>query len=516
MNLGRTLSWTAERHPRSPAVVAEDRTFNYAEWDERTNRLARAFAELGAKRGERIALVMSNGERLAASHLAAQKLGACSTPLNTRFSVDELAYCIEDADPVVLVSDDATADLLGQAIAKVEGGSRFQGVHAGNDLPDGARPLEELVGSQPGGAPGVAVSEQDPSVMLYTSGTTGQPKGVPRSHRAEWAAGVAHVIQARYGPGESTLGAMPMYHTMGLRSLVSMLVVGGKFVAMPAFKPAPALELIEREAITSLYLVPTAFWALCREGGVGDAAASVGKLAYAGAAMTSSLSEELVETLRPNVFVNHYGSTEVYTFTVEEDAGARPASAGRPGLFTRVRLVRADANERVVPGDEVEPGETGEIIASLDSEEAFAGYWRRPDADEKALRDGWYFTGDLGVIREDGRFQVAGRVDDMIITGGENVHPLEVEDALGRCPAVSEVAVAGMEHERWGQEVSAFVVGEGQADPDEIDQWVRSESGLSAYKRPKRIVVVDEIPKSPVGKILRRKLTAGEYEEATR
>jgi 2-furoate---CoA ligase len=505
VNLGRTLAWTAERYPDRPAIGGE-RSFTYAEWDVRTNRLARGLAGLGARRGERVALVMANGERLAAAHLAAQKLGACSTPLNTRFSAEELAYCIEDAGPAVLVSDDAIGELLDEALAKLDDAAKgFEHLRE--------RDFEKLIESADSdAAPGVEVSEDDPSVMLYTSGTTGQPKGVPRSHRAEWSAGVAHVVQARYAAGESTLGAMPMYHTMGLRSLVSMLVVGGKFVAMPAFKPEPALELIEREEISSLYLVPTAFWALTREGGLGEAAASVTKLAYAGAAMTSSLCEELVETLRPEVFVNHYGSTEVYTFTVEEDAAARPASAGRPGLFTRVRLVRADADERVGPDDEIEPGETGEVIASLDSEEAFAGYWQRPDADEKALRDGWYFTGDLGVVGDDGRFQVAGRVDDMIITGGENVHPLEVEDALGHCPSVAEVAVAGVEHERWGQEVTAFVVGEGEADPDEIDAWVRSESGLSPYKRPKRVVIVSEIPKSPVGKILRRKLTAGEYE----
>ena len=175
------------------------------------------------------------------------------------------------------------------------------------------------------------------------------------------------------------------------------------------------------------------------------------KLAYAGAAMTSSLCEELVETLRPEVFVNHYGSTEVYTFTVEADAAAASGKRRPAGLFTRVRLVAADADERVGPDDEVAPGETGEIIASLDSEEAFAGYWQRPDADEKALRDGWYFTGDLGVVGDDGRFQVAGRVDDMIITGGENVHPLEVEDALGHCPSVAEVAVAGVDTSAGGR-----------------------------------------------------------------
>jgi 2-furoate---CoA ligase len=165
----------------------------------------------------------------------------------------------------------------------------------------------------------------------------------------------------------------------------------------------------------------------------------------------------------------------------------------------------------------VEPGETGEIVASLESEEAFAGYWQRPDANERALRDGWYFTGDLGHVDEAGDLHVSGRIDDMVISGGENVHPLEVEDALARCPGVGDVAVAGMPDDRWGQAVTAFVVPTaGDGDPAEraraIAEWTRSESGLAGYKRPKRIVILDALPKSPVGKILRREFVAGNYE----
>ena len=516
MDLGRALSWTAERFPENVAVVADERSYTYREWDVRTNRLARAFGACGAGRGQRVVLAMANGEQHAAAHMAAQKLGALSTPLNVRFSVDELAYCLGDAEPAVVVTDDATSAVMREALDGLESPRDFTVLHAGEDPPADAEALEELAASQSASAPEAEVGESDASVMLYTSGTTGRPKGVPRTHRNEFSAALAHVVQARYGPGESTLGAMPMYHTMGLRSLLSMIVIGGTFVAMPVFKPERAVELIEAEKISSLYLVPTAFWALLQHGGLPEAGRSVTKLAYAGAAMTSSLTEELAEAVEPEVFVNHYGSTEVYTFSIEEDALARPDSAGRPGIHSRLRLVRAEAEERVGPDELVESGETGEIVVSLESDEAFAGYWRRPDADEKALREGWYFTGDLGFFGEDGRLRVAGRVDDMIITGGENVHPLEVEDALGRCPRVAEVAVAGVEHEKWGQEVTAFIVADDAAGAGEtamaVADWARESSGLTSYKRPRRVVVLEEIPKSPVGKILRRKLVAGEFE----
>ena len=519
MLLGRALSWTAERYPERLAVTREE-PLTYAGWDARTNRLAAGLAQLGVRRGDRVALVTGNGEPMASTHLACQKLGAASVPLNVRYAADELAYCLNDAEPKALLSDDSTSALVRDALTRLEGdgGGAPPVVHHGEDPPvGGARELEAFIAAQPDAAIEVEVAPDDVSVMLYTAGTTGRPKGVPRRQHAEVSAGLAHVVQARYGIGESTLCAMPMYHTMGLRSLVSMVLIGGKLAFLPAFSPGPALEAIERERLSALYLVPTAYWSLLQDSGAAEACRSVSKLAYAGAAMTESLTARLSEVMRPDVFINHYGSTEVYTFSVEADAAARPGSAGRPGLFTRLRLVAAEASRRVGPEEQVPPGETGEIIASLRSDEAFAGYWRRPDANERALRDGWYFTGDVGHIDEHGNLHVSGRIDDMVISGGENVHPLEVEDALSRCPDVAEVAVAGIPDDKWGHAVTAFVVSDraGHA-PEEharrIAAWARQESGLAAYKRPKRVVLIDALPKSPVGKILRRELIAGNYE----
>jgi 2-furoate---CoA ligase len=509
MLLGRALSWTAERHPERVAIAGEPR-LTFAEWDLRTNRLARGLGSIGIGRGDRVAVVAGNGEPAASVHLACQKLGVGTVPLNVRYSPDELAYCLDDAAPRAVVCDESTASLVQEATAQLDAKQPPPVVHAGDEL-------EALIADQPDAALDVEVGEDDVSVMLYTAGTTGRPKGVPRSHHAEVAAGIAHVTQSRYSPaGESTLCAMPMYHTMGLRSLVSMVLVGGKIAFLPSFSPEAALEAIAAEQLTALYLVPTAFWALLQQAGAAEGCRSVRKLAYAGAAMTESLTQHLAQALEPEVFINHYGSTEVYTFAVESDAIARPGSAGRPGLFTRLRLVAADPERRVTPDEQVASGETGEIIASLQSDEAFAGYWHRPDANDRALRDGWYFTGDLGHVDEDGNLHVSGRIDDMVISGGENVHPLEVEDAIARCGDVAEVAVAGVADDKWGHAVTAFVVVSGNDSGDEgarrIAEWTRAKSGLAAYKRPKRIVIIDELPKSPVGKILRRELVAGNYE----
>jgi 2-furoate---CoA ligase len=223
--------------------------------------------------------------------------------------------------------------------------------------------------------------------------------------------------------------------------------------------------------------------------------------------MTDGLLQKLQAEFEPDLFVNHYGSSEVYTFTIDQDAPKKPGSAGRAGINQNVRVVKLGAQSI---DDIAAPGVEGEIIALLAGDESFEGYWRRPEADAKALRDGWYFTGDTGFFDADGDLFVTGRVDDMIITGGENVSPVEIESCLSLHEAVSEVAVIGMPDERWGKVVAAFVKRRGDVAAEDLDAHCRT-SGLAGFKRPRRYVFVEEIPKSPVGKLLRRKLVAGEY-----
>jgi 2-furoate---CoA ligase len=248
-----------------------------------------------------------------------------------------------------------------------------------------------------------------------------------------------------------------------------------------------ALRLIEAERISSLYLAPTLFHDLVHHPAL-DArdVSSVRALGYAGAAMTSTLVRRCAEAFAPDVFVNHYGSTEIYTFTIGRDQLGKPGCAGRPAVNARIRL---------------EPN--GEICAHLSSDEAFGGYWQRPDADARAIRDGWYHTGDTGHLDDDGDLWIDGRVDDMIVSGGENVHPLEVEDVLASHPGVREAAVIGAPDDRWGQRVVAIVVGE--ATPDELDAHCLA-SPLARFKRPREYRFVGELPKSASGKILRRLL----------
>jgi len=326
---------------------------------------------------------------------------------------------------------------------------------------------------------------------------------------------MAQVAQYRYSVGEVALGVMPLYHTMGVRSLLSTAIVDGALVCLPRFDAADALRLIAAEKVSNLFLVPTLYHDLLAHADFANTdISSVRTIGFAGAPMNDDLLKRLAVAFKPNLFVNHYGSSEIYTFTIDQDAPAKPGSAGRAGYNCRIRVVKLDAgDDKSGPGALAARGEEGQIIADLGGDEAFEGYWNRPDADRQALRDGWYFTGDIGYIDADGDLFVTGRVDDMIISGGENISPADIESVLSLHPAVDEVAVAGLPDERWGQKVVAFIKVKVPVDAGALDRHCRS-STLPDYKRPREYVFVQTVPKSPVGKILRRKLVAGEFDKA--
>ena len=500
-DLGRTFLAAVERNPDATAITDGERRLGYASWYQEIGRVAGGLTALGLERGDRLAVILQNRLEMASLHWACQLAGIVVTPLNWRIKPEELDYCLADADAAAIVFDDVAADTVAGAAAA----QRLPRIAIGKI--DGATcRFEDLQGGANGFAP--RAGPEDLSLLLYTSGTTGRPKGVPRRHRAERAAALAHVAQNLYARGERTLGVMPLYHTMGVRSLLAMALVDGTFVCLPRFDATRALRLIARERISNLYLVPTLYHDLI---GHPDFAAtdtsSVRKISFAGAAMPVGLLNRVDVAFRPELFVNHYGSSEIYTFTVEPRAAATPGSAGKAGLNQRIRVIRLGADSADA---RAMTGENGQIIADIASDEAFEGYWRRPDADARALRGGWYFTGDTGYVDAEGDLFVTGRVDDIIVSGGENISPVEIESILSLHPAVAEVAVAGLPDERWGQRITAFVKRGGAIEADALDAWCRGSS-LADYKRPREYVFVAEIPKSPVGKILRRLLVAGEF-----
>jgi 2-furoate---CoA ligase len=464
VNLGLSLLYAAERTPDAEALVGTGTRLTYAQLRARAAEVAAGLAERGVERGDRVACVLRNETETVELYWGTQWLGACFVPLSHRVSQADLDYCIADSGARVVI--------------------------------DGASAVRELTGDEHPGA--LDLDEREASIQLYTSGTTGRPKGVPRSHGAERAGGLSQVVQHGLQFGERTLGVMPLYHTMGVHSMIAVSLVGGCFVAQPEWNPETALQLIAEERITSLYLAPTLFYDLVHHPRFADHDTScVRAVAYAGAPMTSALAEKVAAAFDPEIFVNHYGSTEIYTFSVHRDQRAKPGCAGRAALNARLRL---------------DPPDEGEILCHMSSDEAFAGYWNRPDADEKAIRDGWYRTGDVARIDEDGDLWVVGRVDDMVVSGGENIHPVEVEDVLARAPGVLEVAVVGAPDDRLGQRVVACVVAGEDVTAEQLDAFCLASDRLARFKRPREYRFVSELPKSPSGKILRRVLREGAEE----
>jgi 2-furoate---CoA ligase len=503
LDLGTSFLASVARDPRALAIVDGDVRLTYSAWYQRISALVASFDDLGLRPGDHLVTLLQNRWQAATIHWACQFAGIIITPLNWRASADELDFCLTDADAKAIVYENVSAAAVRASKQAATLPRIALDEAASHDLTFDSLVRRTAQDASP------QVDTEAWSVMLYTSGTTARPKGVPRRQRAERAAALAHVAQNLYRHGERTLGVMPLYHTMGVRSLLAMSLIGGVFVCLPRFEIGRALELIEVEAITNLYLVPTLYHDLVHHPRFqATDVSSVRKLGFAGASMTDGLLKTLQDAFQPELFVNHYGSSEIYTFTIDQNAPAKPGSAGRAGINQMVRVVRLGAAS---PDELAQPGEEGEVIALVAGDESFEGYWRRPDADAKALRQGWYFTGDTGYFDRDGDLFVTGRVDDMIITGGENVSPVEIESCLSLHPAVSEVAVIGLADERWGKIVAAYIKRCAPIEPDELDEFCRG-SGLASHKRPRHYVFVEAIPKSPVGKLLRRKLVAGEYE----
>ena len=503
-DLGTSFVASVARDPKALAIVDGDTRLTDAEWYDVISRAVAGLDALGLRHGDHLITVLQNRWQAATLHWACQLMGLIITPLNWRAKPDEVEYAIIDSEAKAIVFE---AEYAATA-AGSEAASKLARIYVGEPAANGAISFNDLTAkSAPAAMP--AAGPEDWSLMLYTSGTTAKPKGVPRRHRTERAAAIAHVAQNLYRRSERTLGVMPLYHTMGVRSLLAMSVIGGAFICLSRYDSKTALALIENEQVSNLYLVPTLYHDLINHPDfLKRNLSSVRKLGFAGAPMTDGLIRKINDAFKPDLFVNHYGSSEIYTVSINQDAARKAGSAGRAGINQNIRIVRLGANS---PSETVAIGEEGEIIAQLSGDEAFEGYWKRPEATEKSIKDGWYFTGDSGLIDEDGDLFVTGRVDDMIITGGENVSPVEIESCLSLHPSVAEVAAVGLPDERWGKIVAVFIKRQGQVSPEDLDQHCRA-SGLANFKRPRQYIFVDDIPKSPVGKILRRKLAAGDYE----
>ncbi|RBI59667.1 long-chain fatty acid--CoA ligase [halophilic archaeon] len=512
MNMGQVFDRAVKRRPKATAIVDRhnDVEYTYQEWYNHATSVASALEEDGIGAGDRVAAVMRNRAELATLYCASQLLGAVFLPYNYRSSADELTYLVNNSGADILFFGKTTGDAVTTAYEDFADDPDLVSVDEEYDF---AVHANRYFQAEQGDFEPTIVAANKPSLILHTGGTTGRPKGVLRSHENTYAAAMAHAVQTSWSPGETTLGLMSLSHTMGIHGFAAILLLGGTWVSQWSFSPEQTVSLIEEEKITSLYLVPTVYHDLTESDIVTEADfSSVESIAFAGSSMSVPDIRTIEERVDPDTFVNHYGSTEVYTHTTCDYINKKTGCAGRAGINTRVRVVEPSDFGELDPTATVAATELGEIIVNTDSPEAFQEYLSSEPM-ERTVVDGWFFTGDLGYRDEVGDLFVVGRIDDMIISGGENIYPVEVENVLEKHESVTEAAVVGRPSDRWNQTVVAFVAFDQSSDDIDFESFANTldtrcqESGqLADFKRPRKYFFIDHLAKSNVGKILRKEL----------
>ncbi|MDF1602133.1 long-chain-fatty-acid--CoA ligase [Nocardioides sp. YIM 152315] len=471
------------------ALVCEGRRTSWAELQDRVVALSGALARRGVAAGDRVAILMGNRSEYVEQLVAVNRLGAIAVPLNFRLSPGEVAYVLEDSGARLVFVDDGTAATGREAVAQTS--------HAVTVV-DGAAYDALLV--EPGEpAPLVDVAEEQPALIMYTSGTTGRPKGAVLTHR-NLAAQSATLLMA-FGfrlDGEVSMCASPLFHIGAIGSVAPALMVGATQVIVPtgAFDAAGVLAVMERERVTSVFLVPTQWQAVVDEQLRAPRDLSALRVAGWGAApATDTLLRQMGEVLVGADNVALFGQTEMSPVTCVlegRDARRKLGSVGRPVPGVQARVVRPDLTD-------VEPGEVGEIVYRGPG--TMLGYWNNPEATAEAFAGGWFHSGDLVRVDDEGFVHVVDRAKDMIISGGENIYCAEVENVLAGHPGVAEVSVIGRPHERWGETPVAVVVPRAGAalDLEEVRTWASDQ--LARYKLPTVLEVVTELPRNASGKV---------------
>ena len=512
MNIARLLEASADRYPTHTALVFEDRRWTYAEWLGRVRRFAQALSDLGVRPGDRVAFYVSTSENSVTTYFACQVLGAVAVPLNFRLSPGEAAYILQDSGARVLVYGRHLTENALKIAAQIRSVHDYIGcAYDKADIPAGHWHFDTLAEeTEDRDEPRPAPMGDDISALVYTSGTTGRPKGVIHTHANDMAIAMNCVMEYSLSHRDNALHIAPLYHVGGLQAyFLPHLMVGGTNNVTGRYEAEKTLETIQAERITTLFAVPTQIQEMLFHPRFKDYdVRSLRLITTGGAAIAAATMERVIREFCPEIF-NGYGMTEASLTLVlhPEDALERLGSCGKPTLISECRVIVNDPTREVPPSETVPQGEIGQLIVR--GPQAMRGYWNKPFETQKKLKAGWVYTGDLFSKDADGFYYFHGRADDMIVSGGENIYPREVEEILYRVPGIQEAAVVGLPDEKWGQIVTAFVVrAEDTVTAESIDAFFRASDDIAPYKRPKKCVFLDALPTNPSGKVLKRELFA--------
>jgi fatty-acyl-CoA synthase len=486
-------SWPARRARKTPhrtALIHQDRATSYAALHERTTRLAHALRAAGIRRGDRVAYLGPNHPSYLETLFATGVLGAVFVPLNTRLAGPEIAYQLADSGAKALIHPSSQAVLVDGIRGETD--VRVRIVVDGDYEERLAAASDERIDEQ--------IGLDDTCIIMYTSGTTGRPKGAMLSHsNLTWNA-FNVLVDQDVATDETALVSAPLFHTAGLNMLtLPVLLKGGTCVLAEAFDPGATLDLIERHRITFMFGVPAMFDQVARHPRWAEAdLSSLRMLSCGGSPVPAPLIAAY--QARGLTFLQGYGMTEAAPGVLFLDAGhsvSKAGSAGVPHFFSDVRVVRPDLSPAGV-------GETGEVIVR--GPHVMPGYWGLPEETAAAFSDGWFRTGDAARTDSDGYVTIVDRLKDMIISGGENIYPAEIEEALLAHPDIVECAVIGIADEKWGEVCRAVVVARQGASLDPEELLASLAGRLAKYKIPKSLVVVEALPRTASGKLLKARV----------
>ena len=506
--IGDLVERSASRLPNKTAVVSPDSRLTYRDLNRQSNAFANALLDLGVRPGDRVAVLSTNSMEFIVVHYGLAKMAAVMVPLNFRYTERELTFVINDSEASTLIFQHEFRDLIGSCQPGLRGVRNYVCIGSNREgMPD----YFQLIDEYPAAPPDVAVDEEAECYVLYTSGTTGTPKGAIITHRASIATNISVIIDLAIEEHDIVLVSAPLFHAGSINlSLHPAATVGGTLVLMKKFDPDEALFRIEKEKISRLGMVPTMLHQLLHSPAFGRAdVSSVNRINYGASPMPRDLLAMALERFADVKMTQSYGSSECGQLTVlkPQDQVRKFGCTGRPLVFVDVRVFNEGFGE-------VSPCEIGEIVTR--GPHVMTGYLNRAKETEEALRTGWCRTGDMAVVDEEGFITIIDRKTDLIISGGENIYPKEVEDVLRSHPAVAEAAVFGIPDEQWVESVCAAIVlrpGMTTSDTELIDYCKKR---LASYKKPRTVAFLGALPKNEWGKTLKDVLKAPYWKDAGR
>ncbi|MFC2056368.1 long-chain-fatty-acid--CoA ligase [Chloroflexota bacterium] len=511
MNTAEFLSISTAICADKVAIVFEGKRYTFSQLNERVNRVGNALLKLGVQKGARVAMLQVNTNQCVEIYFAVARIGAIYVPLNFRAKGNELTYMLNSAEANTLFLGERYIDLVNSIQPELTSTKNFVSLDSQHD---GMLYYEDIIKSAPDDEIFTDIGDDDTTILMYTAGTTGFPKGVMLSHNSFSIYVLENVSPADPVAEEGNILTVPLYHVAGIQAMMAAIYGGRSLVMERQFEPEEWMGLVETEKVNRAMMVPTMLKQLIDHPEFSNHdLSSLKVITYGAAPMPLEVIKKAVELFPKASFINAFGQTETastittvppedhdLTGTEEEKAKKlkRLSSIGKPMSDIEMKIVDEDGND-------LPQGDVGEIVAR--GPRVMSGYWKDEEKTEKTIdKDGWVHTGDIGYVDEDGYFFLAGRATDMIIRAGENISPEEVEGVLYSNPKVNEAAVIGVPDEEWGEvPLAVIVVKKGEkATPEELMEYCRAN--LASFKRPRSVIFVDELPRNPMGKIIKKQL----------